>query len=870
MDAASRERSVRGATRVRRSLLLGFAAIGMAAASPAQDLRAYLKVDLHACAGSGYGYSGSGELADGRALLSSDGTLTLLSPDRRTLQPVDWPASVGRVTGMARLPGRGLLVGAGFGLRLLDDAGRWHDLGDCERTGTVSALFRHAQGRVLLTTERGVFAWTADAGLRQVTAVPVQGLLAMQDGRWLAEAGGALYGLNESGTIVPLLTGTKASRRAFDARYPGWQLSERSPSDWIRVGRGGQALLSSGNPPVVIAASGRVELLRAPDGRAIPGQSQVLSAGGERLFLLLESGLHVLTPGASWRRVSTDVRWTQGCIGDSTPIGHGHMLVRSGRQVFVITADSKAVLLRTVEGHACPEPGKSLVATADGGAWIVADGLFRLQSDGRLVRVAWPDGAGTPSNVQRVGRTHVIVQAGEQLFRIDPRGHTVPLGKAWPFADTDDRLHVCTKDSNQWLRWLDGSRLEPVAAAAGRACSWADVLRDGSLVVKFRDEGPALRIDRTGAALPVPGEHFTLSDGDFYLDRKARSTFVHVSGRTSGIDPPPWLAARAPTQRTALLLNARLHFLDARRGFGVTGYGSRTLAVTSDGGQTWRPIRMGAEADPGLNALAFADDGRHGMAVGKNGRIWTTPDGGIHWERRPDLGEHDLAAVWLPGDASRAFVLTRDDGLYLSGDDGRTWVSVPRPPDTGTPALGGTLAPTDRWPAFSDRGRRLWWTADEGDVMSSTDEGRTWSLQWRYRRDGRTLGYSGANTRLPSVALFGGSTGPACVPANGGLFCSEPGKSVMVCRSDVDMAFTDLALAGDGVHGWAVGADGLILATADAGTHWTQQASGTEAQLSGIFFLPDALHGWAWGDSVLLVTRDGGQRWERVLPRMLD
>ena len=67
-----------------------------------------------------------------------------------------------------------------------------------------------------------------------------------------------------------------------------------------------------------------------------------------------------------------------------------------------------------------------------------------------------------------------------------------------------------------------------------------------------------------------------------------------------------------------------------------------------------------------------------------------------------------------------------------------------------------------------------------------------------------------------------------------------------------------------GVHfagpetGWAVGANGTILATSDGGATWTAQNSGTDNALSG-FACADARCGWAVGaNGTILATRDGG------------
>jgi photosystem II stability/assembly factor-like uncharacterized protein len=74
-------------------------------------------------------------------------------------------------------------------------------------------------------------------------------------------------------------------------------------------------------------------------------------------------------------------------------------------------------------------------------------------------------------------------------------------------------------------------------------------------------------------------------------------------------------------------------------------------------------------------------------------------------------------------------------------------------------------------------------------------------------------------------------------------------------------------------EGWAVGDDGVILHTFDAGNTWERQPTGVRASLQSLFFLTPYI-GWAAGREelangkgsagVLLTTRDGGLKWQRV------
>jgi photosystem II stability/assembly factor-like uncharacterized protein len=72
-----------------------------------------------------------------------------------------------------------------------------------------------------------------------------------------------------------------------------------------------------------------------------------------------------------------------------------------------------------------------------------------------------------------------------------------------------------------------------------------------------------------------------------------------------------------------------------------------------------------------------------------------------------------------------------------------------------------------------------------------------------------------------------------------------------------------LAVARAGDRLVAVGDRGHVLLSTDQGRSWTQKSTPTRALLTGVSF-PDAKHGWAVGhDGVILATSDGGVTWMR-------
>jgi hypothetical protein len=68
----------------------------------------------------------------------------------------------------------------------------------------------------------------------------------------------------------------------------------------------------------------------------------------------------------------------------------------------------------------------------------------------------------------------------------------------------------------------------------------------------------------------------------------------------------------------------------------------------------------------------------------------------------------------------------------------------------------------------------------------------------------------------------------------------------------------------DAVEGWAVGAEGTVLYTNDAGLHWTVEPSGTTHPLERVFFA-DRTHGWTvgFGGTILAYERTEAPRLRR-------
>lgn len=322
-----------------------------------------------------------------------------------------------------------------------------------------------------------------------------------------------------------------------------------------------------------------------------------------------------------------------------------------------------------------------------------------------------------------------------------------------------------------------------------------------------------------------------------------------------------------------------MSFPDADHGWAVGPNG--TVVATTDGGATWALQRTGGGY---IRAVAFADP-QHGLAVGNSGLLLRTADGGKTWHTAVvPYTTDDLTGVAYR-DSAHAYVTTFG-GTFVTSDGGLTWQQDLR--------IAGELV------AFGD--------ADHG-VILGTRSGQ----QGYYTRDGgtswsemrRPVGALSAVTAVDGTHFWVTGWGTVSASSDGGVTWVEQrvacGDLTATWRA---VSFIDTQhgwISGDGglcrttdggqtweslppspygvgeaqalvfvddVHGWLSGPAGQIARTSDGGLTWSSGgyplgigASGAPATLRAVDF-PDELHGWAVGDNgTILSTSDGGKTW---------
>jgi photosystem II stability/assembly factor-like uncharacterized protein len=252
-----------------------------------------------------------------------------------------------------------------------------------------------------------------------------------------------------------------------------------------------------------------------------------------------------------------------------------------------------------------------------------------------------------------------------------------------------------------------------------------------------------------------------------------------------------------------------IDFPDATHGWAVGDEG--TIIHTSDGGRTWATQECGV--DSALEGVTFVDS-RSGFVVGDFGTILATTDGGASWARQTSpAGLSWAAAIYAVAslDGQRAWAVDDSGGLEFTTDGGAVWQRMRLA--SRTSSLFDV--------AFADE-RRGWIAGDDG-VLYTSDGGLTWSRQ------------------SPNRNLFA-------------------------------IAFADSA------HGWGVG--NVILRTFDGGSSWQnvtpRKYVDRRVTLFGVA-AQDPQRVWAVGSrtlslgrsrGVVLCSSDGGRQWVDATPRL--
>ena len=302
--------------------------------------------------------------------------------------------------------------------------------------------------------------------------------------------------------------------------------------------------------------------------------------------------------------------------------------------------------------------------------------------------------------------------------------------------------------------------------------------------------------------------------------------------------------------------------------------------------------------DAAIRSIQFVDE-REGWAVGDDGAIWHSIDGGQAWERQKSGVRASLRAVhfltpytgWvvgrseLPGGGSRGIVLvTTDAGLNWipiasSAIPGlncvrffnqRNGIAAGDGSDTYPTGLFTTIDGGRTWKPLPGKRCATWFAADFSDAETGA-LGGPWS-QLATLRDG-LFGAADVDP-LGSRSIRGLKINGnfAAAVGQGGLILTSSksaglkwGFAQPNLPKEVLAACDFEAVALHDKHIWIVGRPGtFVLHSADLGQTWETQKTGQSLPLHAVHFQNENC-GWAAGEmGTILATQDGGQTWKVI------
>lgn len=256
------------------------------------------------------------------------------------------------------------------------------------------------------------------------------------------------------------------------------------------------------------------------------------------------------------------------------------------------------------------------------------------------------------------------------------------------------------------------------------------------------------------------------------------------------------------------------------------------------------PISVVVQGTVHQALFAVDFDGASGVAVGSDGEVQSTTDGGKTWTK--SKLSTNLALLGVHTDATRTLAVGQTGTIFLKAAGGQ-WEK----------ATSGT---EKRLFSVDSNAEGLAVAVGEfGAIQLSEDGGKTWNsltLDWmQIGTDG------GAEPHLYGVEI--GSDGAVSVVGEFGLVLRSPdrGRSWSV-QSKATASLFSIQIQDDG-KGFAVGQDGYAVKTTDNGKTWVCIDLGSKAILNGVNASADG-RVVVTAMREMIVSKDGGNTWVAV------
>ncbi len=273
----------------------------------------------------------------------------------------------------------------------------------------------------------------------------------------------------------------------------------------------------------------------------------------------------------------------------------------------------------------------------------------------------------------------------------------------------------------------------------------------------------------------------------------------------------------------------RVQFVNSLTGY--SGGGNGIFVKTTDGGDTWNTINIGASNF--ISSIFFVNQST-GYVGSTAFNIKKTTDGGNSWTTQPIAATNYTADLYFINDQT-GFAAGHGGQIFKTVNGGTNWVNI---------------APTSiAWGEVQFLNENTGWILSDMDLYKTTNGGLNWTSI--LHNSASQLGY------FQDYCFVDQLTGYVTIPSgiaktiNGGESWSF--KTIPI---STPMAIKFL----NNNVGWCVGYSGsnaIITATANGGTNWVTQAT----ELNNIYYDISFINtnsGWATGNSIISFTGNGG------------
>jgi len=265
----------------------------------------------------------------------------------------------------------------------------------------------------------------------------------------------------------------------------------------------------------------------------------------------------------------------------------------------------------------------------------------------------------------------------------------------------------------------------------------------------------------------------------------------------------------------------------------------------------------------------------NGLIGAERGLMLATTDGGQHWEKvnlPADVKDNNILDIARGKDRSQVWAIGPMGTIIHSSDNGKTWES-----------LGLKKDITLNNVAFVDD-KEGWVSGEFGTMLHSTDGGHTWQEQKsvsglpKYTQD--VTDDEARRRGIPRLeeedlylfqSVFTTAKDGLIVGAGGFILgTSDGGQHWQVVKTGTQNTLFSIALTGD--HGGvSTGVLGTLVRNQNGA--WRVDPDVSEhvfTWLRTVKFAPNGSYGLvAAGSGTILVTHDGGDRWQPISPELL-